>query len=38
MSQQISNVDTDWQHRVDEVDLVQYRIDEVTDSLQNDKL
>ncbi len=38
VSQQISNVAQNWQHRVDEVDLVQYRIDEVTDSLQNDKL
>ena len=38
VSQQISNVEQNWQHRVDDVDLVQYRIDDVTDSLQNDKL
>ena len=38
VSQQISNVEQNWQHRVDDVDLVQYRIDEVSDSLQNDKL
>jgi len=38
VSQQISNVEQNWQHRVDDVDLVQYRIDAVTDSLQNDKL
>ena len=38
VSQQINNVAQNWQHRVDDVDLVQYRIDEVTDSLQNDAL
>ena len=38
VSQQISNVEQNWQHRVDDVDLVQYRIDEVADSLQNDTL
>ena len=38
VSQQISNVEQTWQHRVDDVDLVQYRIDAVVDSLQNDKL
>ena len=32
MSQQISNVEQNWQHRVDDVDLVQYRIDEVSDA------
>jgi hypothetical protein len=38
VSQQISNVEQNWQHRVDDVDLVQYRIDEVSDALQNDAL
>ena len=38
VSQQISNVEQSWRHRVDDVDLVQYRIDEVADSLQNDAL
>ena len=38
VSREISTVEQSWQHRVDDVDLVQYRIDEVTDSLQNDKL
>ncbi|MGO9108518.1 MAG: hypothetical protein ACLP9L_04730 [Thermoguttaceae bacterium] len=38
VSQQISNVEQNWQHRVDDVDLVQYRIDEVADSLQNDTI
>ncbi len=38
ISQQINNVEQSWQHRVDDVDLVLYRIDEVSDSLQNDAL
>ncbi len=38
VSQQIRNVQQNWQHRVDDVDLVQYRIDEVADSLQDDTL
>ncbi len=38
VSQQISNVEQNWQHRVDDVDLVQYRIDAVSESLQDDKL
>ena len=38
VSQQIRNVEQNWQHRVDDVDLVQYRIDEVADALQNDPL
>jgi hypothetical protein len=38
VSRQINNVARNWQHRVDDVDLVQYRIDEVAESLQNDAL
>ena len=38
VSQEISDVEQNWQHRVDDVDLVQYRIDEVSASLQNDTL
>ena len=38
VSRQIGNVQQNWQHRVDDVDLVQYRIDAVADSLQNDTL
>lgn len=38
VSEQIRNVEENWRHRVDDADLVRYRIDEVTDSLQNDKL
>ena len=38
VSRQINSVRQNWQHRVDDVDLVQYRIDEVRDSLQNDAL
>jgi len=38
VSQQIDNVKQSWQHHVNDLDLVQYRIDEVTDSLQNDAL
>lgn len=38
VSRQISSVEQNWQHRVDDLDLVQYRIDEVSDSLQNDTL
>ena len=38
VSQEFSDVEENWQHRVDDVDLVQYRIDEVSSSLQNDAL
>jgi hypothetical protein len=38
VSQQIRNVQQNWRYRVDDVDLVQYRIDKIADSLQNDKL
>lgn len=38
VSRQIRAVEQNWQHRVDDVDLVQYRIDDVADSLQNDPL
>ena len=38
VSQQVNSVRQSWRHRVDDVDLVQYRIDEVSNALQNDKL
>ena len=38
VSQEIRDVQQNWQHGVDDVDLVRYRIDEVSDSLQNDSL
>lgn len=38
VSQQISNLEQNWQHHMDDVDLVQYRIDEMSDSLQSDTL
>jgi len=38
LSQQISNVQQNWLHRVDDVDLVQFRIDEMTDLLQSDAI
>ena len=38
VSRQIGNVEENWRHRVDDVDLMQYSIDHVADSLQNDQL
>jgi hypothetical protein len=38
VSQQIESVRQDWRHRVDDVDLVQYRIDEVSAGLTNNAL
>ncbi len=38
VSRQVGNLEQNWQHRVDDLDLVQYRIDEMSDSLQNDVL
>jgi hypothetical protein len=38
VSQQIDAVQQTWQHRVDDVDLVQYHIDEVSAGLANDPL
>jgi hypothetical protein len=38
VSQQIPNVEQNWQHRTDDVDLVQYSVDRVSDSVQNDEL
>ena len=38
VSQEISDVEQNWQHRVDDADVVQYHIDEVSATLQNDKL
>ena len=38
VSQQIRNIEQNWRHRVDDLDLVHYRIDAEADSLQVDKL
>ncbi len=38
VSQQIDSVQQGWRHRVDDVDLVQYRIDDVSAGLSNDSL
>ena len=38
VSQQIRAVEQDWRRGLDDVDLVRYRIDEVSDTLQSDKL
>jgi hypothetical protein len=38
VSQEIDSVQRTWQHRVDDVDLVQYRIDEVSEGLSKDAL
>ncbi len=38
VSQQIESVQLAWQHRVDDLDLVQYRIDEFSTGLTNDAL
>jgi hypothetical protein len=38
VSEQIRSVEQNWQRGVDDADLVLYRIDEVTESLQDDKL
>jgi hypothetical protein len=38
VSQEIDTVRQNWQHRTDDVDLVQYRIDEVSDGLPKDTL
>jgi len=38
LSQQITDVEENWRHRVDDVDLVQYRINEVAELLQRDAI
>ena len=38
VSQQIDSVRQTWQHRVDDADLVQYRIDDVSAGLSKDAL
>ena len=38
VSQQIESVRHTWGHRVDDVDLVQYRVDEVSTGLSKDAL
>jgi hypothetical protein len=38
VSQQIDSVRQGWRHRVDDVDLVQYRIDDVSAGISNDSL
>ncbi len=38
VSQEIRDVQQNWERGVDDVDLVRYRMDEVSDSLQNDSL
>jgi hypothetical protein len=38
VSHQIRNVEQRWQHRTDDVDVVQYSIDRMSDSVQNDEL
>jgi hypothetical protein len=38
VSQQIRDVEQNWQRRADDLDVVQYKIDEVTNAVQNDEL